>query len=367
MTMQGFQSLTSTSDPTVNTFPKNLTQLLASLSSDKRTVLTAAILGLPIPRSQHIQKATMILAALSDEQYHVLVGMFEVSEPARMAKYLEILCTPSISPKAADHKPMQCSESFSSILELDETWSKRNETVSATDLKMRILALPIELQCIIGDKFCEAAFRPGFLFPQQLPNSRGNYTLDGTLYGAPNVKALYALDGDLHHYFHDIYYSDNTWVIGKGSPEDTVEFLSWMNDEEKTLIHMARIAFTLDDLVGGNEILLSIQSRIASSSSGQTIDNLRVLEQFENECGVFVTQLTAIWMSKFFSLALLNLTHLTLDLRQAYRPDDCFIGAEFFTTLTNFHYGLPATLVILAPTKELEDETRRAIEGTNSF
>lgn len=119
------------------------------------------------------------------------------------------------------------------------------------------------------------------------------------------------------------------------------------------------IKFSRDDVEGAGDLLLKIVLHMRQSL-GSHSDNILLLQLFAGHSRTISKQLLRIWASKW-PLAGETVDELTLDLRQAYTPDDVFLPTkEWLQTFYQNRYSAPTVLKILAPTKQLETETYSA-------
>ena len=74
-----------------------------------------------------------------------------------------------------------------------------------------------------------------------------------------------------------------------------------------------------------------------------------------------------IWLAKFAAIAWLELDDLTLDLNNAYGPENGFIPNfdSVSSHFPRFNSVVPSRFIILAPDTDLETEIRRAFDVVN--
>jgi hypothetical protein len=226
--------------------------------------------------------------------------------------------------------------------------------------------LPPEIFDMIEKECFRQALVPGRVFPDQMTNGDGLFLFEHKKHEPPNVEAFLALgqSASLATY-QQAYWTKNVWVIGLGHPQDTVKFLDRMEDLSLR-IKRVHISFSIDDVCGGSQFLQDSIESIQAENGDVEYANLQGLALFASQCDSITTELLKIWRWKFSAICWLDLTHLTLDLRDAYDPSDVYLANPYWLeTLSRFQHGLPAIFTILARTPELVVEARDVFTTIN--
>ena len=259
--------------------------------------------------------------------------------------------------------------------------------------------IPAEICQMIMDMVFEEAFGPQRVHPHKDP---------------PIMNIFLALDKEFHRKFHEQYWTKNTWVISKGPLNKTMRFMTEKPYNETTTefsrqipnkaalqIRSAELSFSNADTpdlpewqqLAGQSAALQILSAELSFSNADTPD----LSEWQplaghsappyvnpSQLGPFATkppndaqtpqmrmrraqryhdiqyQLVHTWQDKFDRIAMLNLTHLTLDFTEAYDPGGLYLGVYLVRRLIAFAHGIPADFKILAPDRWMERQIRDA-------
>lgn len=226
----------------------------------------------------------------------------------------------------------------------------------------RLLELPPEIIQMIMDALFEDAFSLRKVYPHKDPSV---------------ANIFLALDQNLYHKYHKQYWSQNTWVIGKGSVHDTMRFMTekpynvlttefsrQMPNRAALKIQSAEMYFTKEDMRES----IQKQMSLVTTERGTILDKdlYPVLGSSTLGCQAIKTELKQIWQDKFDRIAMLDLRHFTLNLTEAYGPDGEYLGIDAVLRLIPFVHGLPTDFQILAPSKALADEIRAIFEAMNT-
>ena len=96
---------------------------------------------------------------------------------------------------------------------------------------------------------------------------------------------------------------------------------------------------------------------IQADNDDLRIANLRGLERFASRCDSISTELAGTWWWNFSVVCWLDLTELSLDLRDAYGPNDVYLAPScWLQILLRFRNGLPTNFTTLARAPELVTE-----------
>lgn len=357
MTVSGRKSL-SAATPRDNTYHKLIRHLWNGLQPSYQSALVTVLLGFA---PSHVSKFKAVLESLSDAQFNVLVEALDFAPLPRFLKYLEIIAllpessttvqlpntfsNNDASDKYSNIKTYTgCSSNETRVKFYYETcnghskknffsgvpveWYQRVENLplssNSESLWKYVHATSKDVFLIIWEEFAKLAFAPKYVFPTQTPNDRGQHIFQGGLFYAPNTEAFLSLDRVLLDEYQRIYWEENTWVIETGYQDDTVRFLDSM-EENSIRIRSIHLSFTLYDLHGAADLLANVQIALREENGGSEPSNIDILERFATRCDSYSDQLADIWKAKFYAIASLNLTVLTLDLRDAYGPDGVFL------------------------------------------
>ena len=215
-----------------------------------------------------------------------------------------------------------------------------------------VSALPPEICKMIMDILFENIFGPKNVHTQT---------------DTPVKESFLALNKQLYHIYKEVYWSDNTWIVGKGSPNKSMRFMtveryddciaefSKQNPNQAALkIRRLEMCFCKEDLKCSQAAKLG-----KMKETSQSIEELDQVEENQMIASKDVAlELMQIWQDKFDRIAFLQLEHLTLDFTGAYAPCGVYLGVAVAQRLMPFVYGLPRQLKITAPTKGHEDEIR---------
>jgi len=225
----------------------------------------------------------------------------------------------------------------------------------------RVQDLPPEMFRMVENMVFEEAFGPKRVFP----------------YEDPAIMNIFlALDRRLYRMYSDIYWCQNTWVIGQGSVDKTMRFMTQRpydaSIKEFSLqiphrlalgIKSVHIRLNKEDVPSSTDWLETTDSELDTPLG---LEDRLIIQQYQNECEYFTCTAFRTWQDKFERLAVLNLRHLTLDLTEAYAPNGEYIGVGAVERFIPFVHGLPPDFSILAPTKTLVEEIRNIFDAMNT-
>ncbi len=229
----------------------------------------------------------------------------------------------------------------------------------------KVLSLPPEVRNIIEDILYADTFGPREVHSKT---------------DAPVTEMFLSLDKQLYHKYSQIYWSKNSWIVGAGAANDSMRFMTLPPYNPSTAefsrqvpnnaafkIRHIELHFTKNDLSSPSRQRQTTLPNTSSppSNYGAKPTTNNTLNEYKTECRTLASELAQIWQDKFDRVAFLHLDRFTLDVTQAYAPDGAFLGVEVVRRLLPFVYGMPVDFRIVAPTKVLEGEVRRAFEGVN--
>ena len=220
--------------------------------------------------------------------------------------------------------------------------------------------LPSEICTIIMDMTLALIFGPGNVHPKA----------DSSL---PSVKEVFlALDRQLYREYREVYWSRNTWVVGKGPATESMRFMtvspffasaaefSKQRPNEAALnIRRIELCFSTEDLRRPPKV------RLEQIEASRLISGSETAKEDETSDKRSESDLLQIWQDKFDRIAFLKLDYLNLDFKKAYALDGAFLGVSAAQRLMPFLYGIPIECKITAPSKALESEIRSAFLEIN--
>ena len=224
-------------------------------------------------------------------------------------------------------------------------------------LEEKVGTLPPEICKIIMDFLFEDLFGPRKVHP------------NGDL---PLTRTFLSLDKQLYNRYSNVYWSQSTWVVGKGPANEsmrfmtlapynthTTEFSQQKPNDAALRIRRVEFYFSVEDL---QQPHITVMDEIKVS---QNVGGLELVQDYRSDSKTLTADLMQIWQDKFDRIAFLELDHLTLDFTRAYAPDGAFLGNVVVQRFLPFFFRMPAQLKILAPTQILEDEIRGVLEDLN--
>lgn len=344
--------------------------LWLDLGFTRKLILVDVLNSIPLSKAFCLRA---VLSHLSRDEYAAIVDEFAILSKERFRFVLKVLANARFDP--LEGKIRWRPEAIPASV-VDSCPSPRRNTLSHEDslpspvknssqdtirFQKRFQSLPRELQFAIGDEFLISAFFPQKLFPVQLPSSWKTRFAACDHYQPPNLQALRALNQPQYTEYRDMFYSQNVWVIESGLASYALQFLMDISEENLARIKRIELAFTIQDHDCKKSLFPDILSKNAEfDSSLERLNCVRV------KCDEEERLLVDIWWSKFNSISELDLTHLTLDYREAFNVYGEFIGVEFTNTLPLFERGIPEHLEILAPSRFLVDGIRNVFVRKNS-
>jgi len=225
----------------------------------------------------------------------------------------------------------------------------------------KMSTLPSEICKIIMDILFTDIFGPKRLHPK----------LDQSV-----MPIFLALSKQSYDKYRKVYWSQNTWIIGKGPVNDsmrfmtlapydasTTEFSKQKPNEAALTIRRAEVLFSKDDLQSP-QIVRAKEAR-GSQSNGEHEHREDCSTYYEIDSKTFIASLVQIWQDKFDRIAFLGLDCLVLDFSQAYGPDASFLGVTAAQRFLPFIHRVPVELKIVAPTEMLEKEIRSVFQELN--
>ena len=234
---------------------------------------------------------------------------------------------------------------------------------SFDDLQDQCQRLPPEICGMIMDIILEDTFGPRTVHPYR----------DRTV-----ANVFLALNRDLYRRQYQRYWSSNTWVVGKGSVNKTMLFMSerpfnmtateysrHRPNKAALNIRHVELCFSKEDAQGPEDWLQLLE--LTQDDTPTRISNPHsMLQAFRTQCEHFKSVALRTWRDKFERVAVLDLRHLTLDLTEAYAPNGEFLGIEAVQGLIPFAHGMPDEFRILARTGALVDQIRDIFNAKNS-
>lgn len=248
----------------------------------------------------------------------------------------------------------------------DSAFPEAQASVGWTSTQERLFNMPLELFEAIEETLWETSFRPGKVFPQQSADANGRHHHLGESYQDPATRTFLALDRERYQRYLEIYWSQNTWVIGKGLPSYSVDFLRSIPDLGWWKIRSVHLKLTIKDLEDGENLHRFARNQLQWENLDDTLDTVKVLDIFRDRCAEFDLEVQQIWWDKFYAVSCLYLADLTLDMTKTYAPDGVYTGVELARTLPTFSSRKPQ-LTILAPDLATEEELHRVFAERNGW
>lgn len=238
----------------------------------------------------------------------------------------------------------------------------------------RIHGLPPEIFRMIKDAMFQEAFGPErWVYPYEEPAV---------------VNIFLALDRRLYQKYSDIYWCENTWVIGQGPVDKTMRFMSLepydsrIKEFSLQIPNRLALGITRIHIPFGRKDVPTYREWLADTRLGKKahtglvdrlgkkapmrLDDRLAIQRFQSEREYFRSTAFRAWQDKFDRLAVLNLTCLTLDMREAFAPDGEYVGVDAVERFIPFAYGLPDNFTIEAPSKVLIKEIRNVFDAINT-
>ncbi|KAK3173151.1 hypothetical protein OEA41_006480 [Lepraria neglecta] len=273
-TALGLKSLLSTTTST-NTHQKALHKLGDHLQPSQRTVLVNTLITLGPLR---VQRLKVVLAPLADERLNILAQALDVAPLARFQKYMEICTLPQVNIKT---RKANEGDAWGSVRKQTKLVLELEHGFSDTRFVQQMQDLVPEIFHKIGDTLFRSSFMPGYLFPEQIPNHKGQYVFKGKTFEKPYRMAFLALDRGLLAVYQQTYWTENTWVIGPGYPHATIKFLDNMGDDCMR-IKRAYLSLTIEGLPGAADPLPSTIK--SANCNGLQPDNIELAGRFSSRC-----------------------------------------------------------------------------------
>ncbi|KAL8772403.1 MAG: hypothetical protein Q9209_002354 [Squamulea sp. 1 TL-2023] len=228
-----------------------------------------------------------------------------------------------------------------------------------------LCCMPLENMLAISMEYFHLALVPGKVFPQQRANHpSGNFEHFSKLYRPADLSVFSAMNRSLYQRFRELFWSQNTWVIGPGTFSYTVAWLDRIPADAKKLIRNVEINFTIMDfeayLVWSKDLLAKALGQEPLSDDFEPPDSHLV--------GLCDHGLQLDWSLKFRAITGLELDELTLDFMDAVSLDGSFIGSSFaenWLWREPFVHQFPRQLNIWAPNGDLRDEIYDIIRDQN--
>ena len=240
-------------------------------------------------------------------------------------------------------------------------------------LYQQCLKLPAELCRMIMKMIFEDVFGPRKVLPHQDPQR-----------DQAAGRIFLALDKDMYRRYFELYWSTNTWVIGdgpvsktmrfmsKGSPITRVEYSQQEPCPAALNIQSMELCFSYKDATDPADWNARINLEQDDPEVKDLLDCLqsdKTEHFFERHHEYFKSVALRQWQDKFDRVAVLNLRHLTLDMRKAMVPPvgpaGEYLGVKAVELLIPFVHGMPADFKILARTPEEEEQMRNIFKAKN--
>ncbi|KAL8928619.1 MAG: hypothetical protein Q9172_000834 [Xanthocarpia lactea] len=173
------------------------------------------------------------------------------------------------------------------------------------------------------------------------------------------------MNRSMYSKFRQVFWSQNNWVIGPGSFQDTVTWLDSLPADARKLIRKVEINFSIIDI----ERDLRKYRNALAKALGQEPPSNKFDLPIREVVQVYDDWLTWEWTHKFRAILKLELEELTLDFTDAVSLDGKFLGSDFARVDLwpwQFRYQFPRQLSIWAPNGDQRDEIYDFIRSHNS-
>ena len=231
-----------------------------------------------------------------------------------------------------------------------------------TRLQWRASHLPAELCQMIMKAMLADVFGPKEVRPEK-ENSIINVCL--------------ALNMQLYCKYSDIYWSQNTWIVGSGPANDAMRFMTEKRySSSETMfskqqpnraalrIRCIKVAFSIDDIGTSPEAFRG--NRCGNAHSRLALFEPVNGRPFQTQSEAFKSRAFRVWQDKFDRLAMLHLERLSLDFTDTVLPDGEYVGLRAVEHFVPFAYGMPKHFKIFAPSEEISDGIRTLFVNMNS-
>ena len=194
----------------------------------------------------------------------------------------------------------------------------------------------------------------------------------------PVTQMFLSMNRQLYDRYKRIYWSQNTWIVGKGTANESMRFMTLPPFENSTsefsrqipnqaALKIQRLELRLlkADISYPHTNNRLITRPNSNCSHKNSISSVGSLEELCSQYKAHAVEIMQLWQDKFDRIAFLDLQHLTLDFTHAYSPDGLFLGVEAVQRFMPFVYGIPLELKIMAPSRKYEKEIRTVLDNIN--
>ncbi|KAL8649489.1 MAG: hypothetical protein Q9226_005562 [Calogaya cf. arnoldii] len=201
---------------------------------------------------------------------------------------------------------------------------KRTDFTSTMDAQYNRLVqllytkLPQELFDKIQETTLQLAICPGYVFPQQSAPGQETFNWNGRTHFIARPELL-RLSNGVYAKYHNKYWSENVFVIGKGLASESFEWLDKLPPSSSQSIRKVHLTFSPDDLEEGGEYFM-------------------------------------------FKISMLHMTELTLEFTKRCEPELAWAAMR---CVTPFVHGIPSELRIINYNKQYEEKTLEFLKETH--
>ena len=231
---------------------------------------------------------------------------------------------------------------------IDANPQKAEDFVRDPGLRQRVHDLPPEVYRVIADCFFQACFGPRRVSPQ---------------YELFTSNVFEALNRELYDKYWNMFWSENTWVIGTEKADSTVKILSKIPAAVLHLVRKVELRYAFLGIESRDSLAHYFFDENGKERHHNVLDLMRC---FQWESQRIWSRTMRLWFENLKIIVTLRLDDLVLDLSQAYAPDGEYVGVSAIAGSPRFRNGLPANLQVLAPTQILVDRIRAILERKNS-
>ena len=212
-------------------------------------------------------------------------------------------------------------------------------------LQKAMQKLPLDISRMIQDSMYESVFGPkDVILPYVDPK---------------DLRHFSALNSKLYEKYHNLYYSENMWILADG-PSDKIErCFDEMPRSTELAIRKVTIRWTRADVDEIEWLELEpdrfIQTQI-DEGGPEGLDNMQAVIDYSWARQRISNELRRIWTNKALVLRSLDLDLLVVDATDAYGPNEEYLGLEVVRFFPKFYHNFPYHLEVWAPDEDLASQ-----------
>lgn len=213
------------------------------------------------------------------------------------------------------------------------------QTMADRALRRKVHSVPPEVFSMVQKSLLHSTFGPRRVSPEN-EKCKNNVSL--------------ALNRNLYTHYRAIFWSENTWVVGEGDWETTLEFLREIPDSAFKLIRKVEMRLSVHDY--DHESLDRYFASPEGKEQADGMNSLQILSSFTEGCRDISWRVKDIWHWKLYHITSLDLEYFEFDCRDAYAPDGEYLALDALRNVPPFRNGWPEHFEILAPNQNLADQ-----------